>query len=46
VVIDLPGGAAVSAIVTLDSLDQLGFAPGSRACAVFKASSVILGVNA
>lgn len=44
--IDLPGGAAVSAIVTLDSLDQLGLAPGRRACAVFKAGSVIFGVNA
>lgn len=46
VVIDLPGGASVSAIVTLDSLDRLALAPGSRACAVFKAGSVILGVNA
>lgn len=46
VVIDLPGGASVSAIVTLDSLDRLALTTGSRACAVFKAGSVILGVNA
>lgn len=46
VVIDLPGGASVSAVITLDSLDRLALAPGSRACAVFKAGSVILGVNA
>jgi molybdate transport system regulatory protein len=46
VVIDLPGGASVSAIVTLDSLDHLALAPGSRACAVFKAGNVILGINA
>lgn len=46
VVIDLPGGASVSAVITLDSLDRLALTPGSRACAVFKAGSVILGVNA
>ena len=46
VVIDLPGGAIISAIITLDSLDGLALTPGSRACAVFKAGSVILGVNA
>lgn len=46
VVIDLPGGATISAIITLDSLESLALAEGSRACAVFKAGSVILGVNA
>lgn len=46
VVIDLPGGTAVSAIITNDSLDNLGLAVGGPACAVFKAGSVILGVNA
>jgi molybdate transport system regulatory protein len=46
VVIALPGGAIISAIITLDSLDGLALTPGSRACAVFKAGSVILGVNA
>ncbi len=46
VVIDLPGGAAVSAIITNDSLDNLGFEVGGPACAVFKAGSVILGINA
>jgi molybdate transport system regulatory protein len=46
VVIDLPGGSAVSAIITNDSLDSLALAVGTPACAVFKAGSVILGVNA
>ncbi len=46
VVIDLPGGTAVSAIITNDSLDSLGLREGDPACAVFKAGSVILGVNA
>lgn len=46
VVIDLPGGSAVSAIITNDSLDNLALVIGTPACAVFKAGSVILGVNA
>ena len=46
VVIDLPGGTAVSAIITNDSLDNLQLEVGGPACAVFKAGSVILGVNA
>jgi molybdate transport system regulatory protein len=46
VVIDLPGGSAVSAIITNDSLDSLALTVGTPACAVFKAGSVILGVNA
>lgn len=46
VVIDLPGGTAVSAIITNDSLDSLGLQEGGPACAVFKAGSVILGINA
>ncbi len=46
VVIELPGGSAVAAIITNDSLDSLTLAVGTPACAVFKAGSVILGVNA
>jgi molybdate transport system regulatory protein len=46
VVIDLPGGSAVSAVITNDSLDHLALAVGTPACAVFKAGSVILGINA
>lgn len=46
VTLALPGGGTVAAIVTQDSATSLGLAPGSQAVAVFKASSVILGVAA
>ena len=41
----LPGGAAVAAIVTNDSVEHLALETGTAACALFKASSVILGVS-
>ncbi|MDX9768360.1 MAG: TOBE domain-containing protein [Ectothiorhodospiraceae bacterium] len=43
--LELPGGRVLTAIITNDSLNELGFAPGSRACALVKASHVILAVN-
>lgn len=46
VVIDVPGGVSVAAIVTQDSADRLGLAVGKPATAIFKASSVIVGVPA
>ncbi|KAF7600402.1 MAG: molybdenum-dependent transcriptional regulator [Candidatus Dactylopiibacterium carminicum] len=42
VVLALPGGRTVSALITRESLQELGLREGSRACAVFKASSVML----
>ena len=45
VVINLPGGAQVVAIVTNDSAQRLGLAPGQAATALIKASNVILGVT-
>lgn len=44
VVIDIDGGGTLAAIVTQASLAGLGLAVGQRATALFKASSVILGV--
>jgi molybdate transport system regulatory protein len=46
VVIGLAGGAQVAAIVTNESADALGLATGVTAAALFKASSVIVGVPA
>lgn len=40
--IALPGGRSVCAVITQESVDSLGLAVGGRACAAFKASSVIL----
>ena len=44
VVIDVGGGQTVAAIITQESARSLGLAPGMAVIAVFKASSVILGV--
>lgn len=42
----LPGGGAVSAIITNDSAERLALVQGMNATAIFKASSVIVGVPA
>lgn len=44
VVIALAGGGSVAATITNESVDALGLAEGAVATALFKASSVILGV--
>jgi molybdate transport system regulatory protein len=44
VTITLPGGRTVTSVVTHDSIDNLGLAIGTPACAVFQATSVILAV--
>ena len=45
VIISSAGGAQIVAIVTNDSVDRLGLASGKAAAAIFKASSVIVGVD-
>jgi molybdate transport system regulatory protein len=46
VIIELYGGKTVAAIVTNDSIKSLGLQEGVKACALIKASHVILAVNA
>ncbi|MGI4860918.1 MAG: TOBE domain-containing protein [Janthinobacterium lividum] len=46
VIIAVDGGAEVVAIVTNESAERLGLADGKPATAIFKASSVIIGVDA
>lgn len=46
VVLDLPAGGSVAAVITNESAKTLALAVGSSATAIFKASSVIVGVLA
>ena len=45
VILHLAGGNVVSAVITNESVVGLGLAEGKEVCAVFKASSVILGIT-
>jgi molybdopterin-binding protein len=45
VTLELPGGAQVVAIITKESAESLGLAPGKTAYAVIKASSVMIAVD-
>lgn len=46
VVLELPGGGTIAAMITNQSCAEMGLAVGSVVTAMFKASSVILGVPA
>ncbi len=47
VILDIGGGDdSLAAIITNDSIDSLGLKEGVRACALIKASHVVLAVNA
>jgi len=43
VVIELPQGLRIGAVITTDSVERLGLAVGSKALAIIKATEVIIG---
>jgi molybdopterin-binding protein len=45
IVLELPGGAQVVAMITKESAEKLGLAVGKDAYAIIKASSVMMGVD-
>jgi molybdopterin-binding protein len=45
VVVELPGGLEVVAVVTKTAVESLGLAKGKEAYAVIKATNVMLGVD-
>jgi molybdate transport system regulatory protein len=45
IVLDIGGGKTIAAIITKESASTLGFKVGDRACALIKASHIILAVE-
>lgn len=45
VVLNLKGGPAIAAIITNSSVDSLALKEGGEACAIIKASNIIVGTN-
>ncbi len=45
VTLEMPGGAQVVSIITKESAQNLGLAPGKEAYAVIKASNVMIAVD-
>jgi molybdopterin-binding protein len=45
VIVELPGGTEVTAIITRKSADRLELAPGKDAYVVIKATEIIVGVD-
>ncbi|HUH66918.1 MAG TPA: molybdopterin-binding protein [Syntrophales bacterium] len=45
VIIEVPGGAQIVAMITKTSADALGLAAGKDAYAIFKASAVLVAVD-
>ena len=44
VTLDIGGGQQIVSTITMDSIKNLGLKPGVEACAIIKASSVMIGI--
>ena len=45
VIVEIPGGNEIVSIITKDSAERLGLAPGKEVYAIIKASNVMIGVD-
>jgi molybdopterin-binding protein len=45
IIMELPGGAQVVSIITMESMKNLGLAVGKEAYAVIKASNVMIAID-
>lgn len=45
VTLDIGGGNQIVSTISMDSIKNLGLVPGKEACAVIKATSVMIGVE-
>jgi molybdopterin-binding protein len=45
VVVELAPGFEIASIITKSSAEKLGLKPGVKACAIIKASNVMIGVD-
>ena len=45
VIVEIPGGNEIVSIITKNSADRLGLAPGKEVYAIIKASNVMIGVD-
>jgi molybdopterin-binding protein len=45
VIVELPGGGEIVSIITKESAEKLGLAPGKEVYAIIKASNVMIGVD-
>jgi len=45
VIVELIGGAEIVSIITVESAERLGLAPGKEVYAIIKASNVMIGIE-
>jgi molybdopterin-binding protein len=45
VIVEIPGGNEIVSIITKNSAERLGLAPGKEVYAIIKASNVMIGID-